>query len=867
MFVTKRSGQIEKINFDKIHKRIDWLVKNPSPLQCVNSAELAQSVIKSLVNYIKTSDIDNYTATLSSSLGSSHSDYLELAGRIVVNNHHKNTLNSFRDKVVILYGRKKNGSPAAMLSAEFNKFVIKNQTELDKYIDYSRDYLIDYFGFKTLERGYLLSIDNKIIERPQDLFMRVAIHIHLPHADSVKKNIDVMASIFSTYDRLSFQYYTHATPTLFNAGSARSQLASCFLLGSEDSIEGIMKTLADSVQISKWSGGIGIHASMWRAKGSPIRGTNGSSNGIIPFLKLFNDGARAFDQGGKRNGSFAIYLEPHHPDILNFLNLKRNHGEENMRCRDLFLALWVSDIFMERVRDDALWSTFCPNMCPGLDTVYGKKYAELYIKYEDEGRAHSVHKARDIWMAIYDSQKESGVPYICYKDTVNERSMQKNIGTIGSSNLCAEIMQYSDTKQIAVCNLASICLPKFVEDTYTEEEIASKSTRHLDHKFPTHPKFNYAELAKVAAELTENLNNIIDKTWYPLPETARSNFQHRPIGIGIQGLADIFMKLRLPFESDEARSVNKKIAEAIYYGALSASTKLCRHYYNDLVTELKEKSEIVISLYPKHITTRFPELGRENTNTVIKNVNDIPYTIGAYPSYNDVGSPLKEGMFHWELYDLKENDLSGLFDWDTLRHHIKKFGVKNSLLVAYMPTATTSQIMGSSSCFEPYVSNIYKRKTLAGQFVIINKYLIHDLTSSGLWNDTLKQYLLMNEGSIQNIEGIPEHMKKIYKTAWEIKQKAVINLAIDRQPFIDQSQSMNLYIEDYTPDIFTSMQFYAWSRKLKTGSYYIRTRPAMHAQKFTIDPAAQARLSEKEYKIFIENIPEVEEETCLLCSS
>ncbi len=1413
MFVVKRIGTQEPINFGKVQKRIQWMKEEPYNLEHVNDVELSQMVIQNLHNGIHTSEIDNYASNLAASLSTNHTDYALLAGRIFANNFHKNTLNSFRDKIALLYMRKDSkGVVCPLITDEFYKFVKKNHVEIDKVIDYSRDYLIDFFGFKTLEKGYLLKIDNKPVERPQDMFMRVAVQLHM----NTDKDIDVVLKlIFTCYDNMSQKYYTHATPTLFNAGTVKGNYSSCFdenslvdtlegpkkiknikigdevvthmgnvkkvvqvhknllgdrklfkcdifkseplvvtgnhklwtftkstdsiqwksvdeldrddyisipnydgeldsdvidiqrilgnsqrdnqkiiyidkkcntnysriegakgyigtsinstikvdndfmkflgiwygdghimrythkngeriirgigitihsdntkliefcknfgtklglehicvhtmksqnviqvlfnnsvigylfnslygsgfngkrlnpriykystelilhflsglittdgcvskqgvislcmaneilmqeiytlcrlhnlevtrvkavkerqltrtpafvmhltnirssitdiwktykddridrltskqpinsqftsivrngfkflkfdkktkisdnipefvytlgieddhsysiagiiaqncyLIGSEDSREGILKTLDDSTQISKWSGGIGFHVSMWRASGSLIRGTNGDSSGIIPFLRLFNDGARAFNQGGKRMGSFAAYLEPHHPDIMNFLQLRRNSGDENLRCRDLFLALWISDLFMERVEADQSWSTFCPDECPNLNKCWGGEYRELYLKYESEGLSRRSYPAREIWKAVFESQKESGMPYLLYKDSANRNSMQKNIGTIASSNLCvagdtniltrdgyrpikklsqsvppvhdiwngteftkatfaqtgenkkllhitcldttflkctpehrfilpcgwrdmdeeiveakdlkvgmelilynsdtqltklvpiveisssveledtycfnepkqhrgvfngiltancAEIMLYSDSTETSVCNLASVCLPQFVEDTHAPSELEQEPLRPLNHEFPVHPVFNYRKLLDIVGELVVNLNNVIDKNWNPVIESARSNFFHRPLGIGVQGLADVFLKFRVAFDSELARELNRKIFETIYYSAVSKSSEMCRIYYKSVVAQIRTTSKpYVHKIFTKEVRAQYPDLKKDESKIVYNTPEEVLKTIGTYPTYLDKGgSPLANGKFHWELFGLSSDKLSGMYDWETLRNHIGTYGVRNSLLVALMPTASTSQIMGSSSCFEPYVANIYTRKTLAGEFIIVNKYLIRDLQNCGIWSDTMKQYLIASNGSVQNIEGIPNHLKEIYKTVWEIKQKSIIDLAVDRQAFVDQSQSMNLYLEDFVFNKFNSMQFYAWKSGLKTGCYYQKTRSAVMPQKFAIDTDIQQKVMEMSMKNdeVVANIYE-SEDFCLMCS-
>lgn len=1249
-YVIKRKGIKEPMDFNKIQRRIGYLVNEPYKLHNINVIQLTQAVVQGLVDGINTVEIDLHTANLAASMSIKHRDYLILAGRVAINNHHKNTLSSFKDKINLLYLRKdKNGKICSLINDNFYKYVEKNQMAIDKYIDYSRDYAYDFFGFKTLEKGYLLEIDGKCIERPQDLLMRVAIQIHMPLEESEYRNEYYLKKIFHMYDMMSMRYYTHATPTLFNSGTNKGNYSSCFLLGSFDSLEGIMKTLSDSVQISKWSGGIGVHISSWRAEGSLIRGTNGKSNGIVPFLRMYNDGARAFNQGGRRNGSFAVYLEPHHPDILKFLELRSPHGDENLRCRDLYLALWISDLFMKRVQNNELWSTFCPDVCPGLNDVYGEEYEKLYLEYEEKKMWSSQIPARTVWKSIFKCQKESGMPYMLYKDVINERSMQKNIGVVKSSNLCvsgdtliltdkgyfpikeltenepthkvwngkeftdatfaktgenqelleiktshgniikctsyhkfiltdgarhqkekiieakelkigdslvkfefkkiesnvedfryaythgffcadgtyekhplkdnvcnnpsvlgtnlcqkhmnmykqggsntekctatgikiprlslysenkkklleyfdlnpnqtvheysnkttiylvtdlqekfevpinysfksklewlaglldgdgclakngknlslqlcsinkeflykirllcntlgidpiiseqraerkqllpdgkggnkeydcktqyrilfnsydtcklyelglpckrlvynghipnrnaksfnkiisikkleekddtycfnepklhrgifngillgncAEITLVSSTEEYSVCNLSSICLPSFVEDTYTKDEllVSEYERRPLNHEFPINPKFNYKKLAEIAADITENLNNVIDKNWNPVLETARSNFRNRPIGIGIQGLADVFLKFRIPFESEEAKKLNKNISEAIYYGALSKSTELCRTIYQKInrtidsheVYKKNVKIEVYTNgiykhtLYTKDVLKQYPQLEEENLLGEYTK-ETLPKDIGSYPTYKkDGGSPLYNGKFHWELYGLDKEQLSGMFDWETLREHIKIYGVRNSMTTAYMPTASTSQIMGNSICFEPYMSNIYTRTTLAGTFPVINKYLMKDLQDLGLWNEDMKSYLLVTNGSVQNIEGIPPEIKELYKTGWEIKQKNIMDLAIDRQPFIDQSQSMNLHMEVFDLDKFTSMQFYAWKNKLKTGSYYVRTREAVSAQKFTVSHDMQKQIEFGRANVNIDQ----EEETCLLCSS
>jgi ribonucleoside-diphosphate reductase alpha chain len=838
MFIIKRKGTREEVNFDKINLRIKWLVHEPYELKNVKASQLAQKVIQSLYDGMKTTEIDNYTANLSASLSIEHREYAILAGRIVINNCHKNTLSSFNDKMNKLYMRTDStGAICPLISNEFYKFIEKNQTYVESIIDYNRDYSIDFFGFRTLEKGYLLKIDEKIVERPQDLYMRVAVYMHMdPSNYKSKKALD---DITETYNLMSQKYFIHATPTLFNAGTVRPALASCFLLGTTDSLQGIMKTATDCANISKWAGGIGFHFSNWRSEGSLIRSTNGKSGGTIPFLRIFNDIARAFNQGGKRLGSFAVYIEPHHPDILNFLGLRRNHGDENMRTRDLFLALWISDLFMERVKSDGAWQTFDPDECPGLSDCYGDEYKKLYLQYESDNKMSKTYRAREVWQAIFTSQKESGLPYMLYKDNINSHNNQSNMGIIKSSNLCCEITIYSDEKEYGVCCLASICLPKFVEDTYTEDELKlpEVNRRILNDEFPTNPKIDYKKLVEIAGVTCRNLNKVIDKNLYPCEEAKRSSMRGRPIGIGVQGLADVMYKFKTPFDSTLAKSINKKIFEAIYFGALSASTELAKKEYQE---------------GNKHSDDR----------------SNIPKTFGSYPAYlENGGSPLANGKFNWQMYGIEEKNLSGMFDWQTLRDHIRVFGVRNSLLTALMPTASTSHLNGNIECFEPLTSNIYKRKVLSGEFIIINKYMVNDLINLGLWDENMINYLKISGGSIQGIEGIPEDFKLLYRTAWEIPQKSIMEMCVDRQPFIDQAQSMNLFFKDFTFDKFSAAQFYAWSNKLKTGSYYIRTQASVAPQKFTVNPDTATQL--ESFSVNMEDNLEVknDDEICLLCSS
>jgi ribonucleoside-diphosphate reductase alpha chain len=851
MFVIKRKGHREEVNFNKILKRIQYLILNPIPLNGINAIELTQQIIKELHNNISTTDIDNFTAKLAASLQIKHIDYGKLAGRIAINNHQKNTLNSFLDKMTLLYLRKdKQGKSCPLISNEFYKFVLKNQQKIEDKIDYSRDYNIDFFGFKTLEKSYLLKIDNQVIERPQDLWMRVAIFVHYTKDFY---NQDILEQIFKTYDAYSNKLMIQASPTLFNSGLPYSQNFSCFLLGTEDSLEGINKTFDDMARISKWAGGIGVHISNYRATGTMIRSTNGPASGIVPILRMFDSCMNMYNQGGKRPGNAAIYLEPHHADIMLFLDLKRNHGDEKMRARDLFYAMWLSDLFMKRVENDEMWSLFCPDKCPQLNEVYSEEYEKLYTKYEQEGLANEKIPARKILKAIYDSMKETGTPYICFKDTVNKYNMQSNIGIIKSSNLCSEIMQYSNAEEYAVCCLGNLVLQNYVFDSWSSDElqISENQRRKLNHEFPINPIFDYKLLVDMAYQMTFNLDNLIDKNHYPVIQTARSCFLTRAIGIGVQGLADVFMKFKIPFESPSARQLNKNIFEAIHYGSLSASVEICRQIYKELRMKLSKNGEIEYSPFPEHILKQYPELKNspiyiKYTKKFIKS-NEIPKTIGTYPMFlENLGSPLSQSppQFHWELYGLTSSDLSGLFDWESLREKIAIYGIRHSLLNAAMPTASTSQIMGSIESFEPYKQNLYVRRTQAGEFIVGNEYLFNDLKQLGFTIEDIKNNLIVSAGSIQHMN-INANIKALYKTAFEMQQKSLIEMARDRQPFIDQSQSMNLFFHPFEYDKqFYKALMYAWKNKLKTGSYYIRTRSASAAQNFTIDPEVEHKIQQ-----------------------
>ena len=751
MYVVKRDGRREAVKFDKITARIKKLCYGLNPL--VTPEKVAMKVIEGLYDGVTTSELDNLAAEVAATNTISHPDYALLASRIAVSNLHKNTKKSFSDVVKDLYEYidPKTDKKAPLISDEVYDIIIKNADILDSTIIYDRDFRYDFFGFKTLERSYLLKLKGEVAERPQQMLMRVAVGIH-------KDNLD---AVIETYNYMSEGWFTHATPTLFNSGTPKPQMSSCFLLTTkEDSIPGIYDTLKQCAQISQSAGGIGLSIHDIRATGSYIKGTNGTSNGIVPMLRVFNDTARYVDQGGgKRKGSFAIYVEPWHADIFDFLDLRKNHGKEEQRARDLFYALWIPDLFMQRVEENGDWTLMCPNECPGLADVHGKDFEKLYKKYESDGKGRKSIKAQELWFKILESQIETGTPYMLYKDAANEKSNQKNLGTIKSSNLCTEIIEYTAPDEVAVCNLASIALPKFVIDG----------------------KFDHEKLFKVAYRVTKNLDKVIDANYYPVAEARNSNMRHRPIGIGVQGLADTFILLRQAFESTEAKQLNKDIFETIYYAALTAS-------------------------------------------------KDLAIENGPYESYK--GSPVSKGILQFDMWNVKPSER---WEWDLLRDEIKKNGVRNSLLLAPMPTASTAQILGNNECFEPYTSNIYTRRVLSGEFIIVNKHLLRDLVKLGIWDDRLKNKLMASNGSIQNIEEIPENIKNLYKTAWEISQKVLLDMAADRGAFIDQSQSLNIFMENANFAKLTSMHFYGWKAGLKTGMYYLRTKSATDAIKFTLD--------------------------------
>lgn len=829
MMIITRTGKKEPLDTNQIVKRIQTLMNRSPKISHINPYELMLEVCKGLKNDMTTYQIDEYAAQASASLSLKNPHYLTIAARIAIDNHQKNTMRSFVDKMRLAYINDKN----PLLSSEFFKYVEQHQDRIEEMIDYNRDFLLDFFGFSTFLKSYSIKINKKPIERPQDMFMRAAIAVNINTENDIENEF---VNIRETYNLLSQKYFTFASPLYYNAGGKRPQFASCFLMGTEDSLEGIKKTDTDMAKISKWAGGIGVHINNWRSTGSLIRGTNGYSSGIVPFLKNYETTMTAFNQGGRRPGSAAIYLMPHHPDIVKFVQLRRNGGTEKERARDLFYSLWIPDIFMERIEKNEMWSTFDPDECGDLAQLSGENYKQKYIELEKEKKYKLQISARTLWSEIQETVKETGLPYICFADNANKMFMQSNLGTLKSSNLCSEIYLYSDHKEYAVCILSSISLPNFVQDGYSEEELKlpENERRSLDHAFPKNPYFDFTKMIEVVRVVTRNLNYVVDKTYHPVPETSRSNERHRPIGIGVQGLDDAYSKMRFPFDSDEAKKLNKEIFECLYFSALTESTVSCRKEWQKLRLECKEKGSVTV----KNI-----DLDKDTVKYVDYNYENLPKKVAAYPSMEwNGGSPISKGIFHWELAGLKPEQLSGMFDWESLRVHIKEFGVRNSLLVALMPTASTSQLLGNNECFEPYTSNIYKRDTMAGEFMVIRKTLINDLFNSGLWNNNLKDYLLASEGSIQHIEGIPDEIKRLYKTAWEIDQKELVQQSIDRQPFVDQGQSLNLYVRDFTLKKWTNLMFQGWRGGLKTGKYYLHTEPAVMPVKFTIDPSKQKEM-------------------------
>jgi len=913
MQVKKRVGTLQDMSFDKILNRIKKLGSfGDKPLD-INCSELTIKVIEQLYDGIETTQIDELTAEQCASLSTQHPDYGILAGRIVISNNHKNVDKSFLNAMNKLYDFKDiHGIHSPIVSKEFIDVVRENAEAIQSILDFTRDYDLDYFGYKTLERAYLMRTNGKIIERPQHMWMRVSIGIHFNDINSV----------FETYNYMSQKYFTHATPTLFNAGTPKPQMSSCYLLAMEDdSISGIYNTLGDCAKISKWAGGIGLHIHNIRAKGSHIRGTNGTSNGIVPMLRVFNNTARYVDQGGgRRNGSFAMYLEPWHRDIMEFLDMKKNHGDEEMRARDLFYAIWMPDLFMERVKANDKWTLMCPDECPGLSNVYGDEFKQLYEKYESEGKGKTI-KARDVWVKILESQIETGTPYIVYKDSVNKKTNQQNLGTIKSSNLCSEIAEYSDKRETAVCNLASIALTNFVVDNidrnaryviyskdncvycvlakgllkrsnvdfdlvdltddevrkyhfeewnsereeldlepltttpqiwkYVEDEDGRKHQIHIGgydklmDEF--RPNFDYKHLMDVASIVTRNLNKVIDLNFYPTDKTERSNFNHRPIGIGIQGLADTIVKMGYAFDSNEAKNINRQIFETIYYGAVKTSIEIAKMRRENMITLFSQMGTTWKFKYDqtdtdnehKHEYVVIDEGVREMLYSTLPTQREFASLdkqhYGAYSSFE--GSPASRGILQFDMWNEHlGRETPFMYNWSKIKQDMKLYGMRNSLLIAPMPTASTSQILGNNECFEPFTSNIYLRRTIAGEFVIINKYLIREMISCGLWNKEVKNRIIANNGSVQGLSEIPRDIQHRYKIVWEMSMKHIIDMARDRGYFVCQSQSMNLWME--TPDFqkLTMMHFYGWQQGLKTGIYYLRTKAKASAQKFTIEP-------------------------------
>ena len=776
-FVIKRDGRKEAVKFDKVTARIQKLCYGLDPVH-VDAVHVAMKVIQGIYPGVSTTELDNLAAETAASLTTKHPDYALLASRIAISNLHKTTKKSFSETIKDLYFYidPATNQPAPLIADDVFEIIKDNAELLDSSIIYDRDFGYDYFGFKTLEKSYLLKLNNKVVERPQHMLMRVAVGIHK----------DDIENAIKTYDLMSERWFTHATPTLFNAGTPKPQMSSCFLLSMrDDSIDGIYDTLKQCAKISQSAGGIGISIHNVRATGSYIRGTNGTSNGIVPMLRVFNDTARYVDQGGgKRKGSFAVYIEPWHADIFDFLNLRKNHGKEEVRARDLFYALWISDLFMKRVESSEDWSLFCPNEAPGLSECWGAEFEALYTQYEEEGKARKTIPARELWAAILDAQIETGTPYMLYKDACNGKSNQQNLGTIKSSNLCTEIIEYTSPEEVAVCNLASIALPRYIIDGV----------------------FDHNKLFEVTYQITFNLNKIIDRNYYPVIEAKRSNMRHRPIGIGIQGLADAFILLRYPFESEEAQQLNREIHETIYYAAMTAS-------------------------------------------------KDLAIKDGHYETYP--GSPVSKGIFQFDMWGVTPSDR---WEWSVLKEEVAKYGVRNSLLLAPMPTASTSQVLGNNECFEPYTSNIYTRRVLSGDFIIVNKHLLRDLVELGVWNDRLKDKIISANGSVQHIAEVPDNIKDLYKTVWEIKQKTLIDMSADRGAYICQSQSLNIFMENPSVAKLTSMHFYGWKKGLKTGMYYLRSKAAADAIKFTVQMQAEPQIQP-----LVNNLESIEDQlTCSL---
>ena len=885
MRVLKRNGQYEEVSFDKILNRIKALSQGSefNLKLSIDETLIAQKVVQEIYDGVKTTELDELSSQISIAMYSKNPEFKILASRIVISNHHKNTLNKFSEKIEELYNYHSKGQHKPLIAEYMYQLVMKHRTEIDSAIDYHKDYDFDFFGFKTLEKSYLYKTDGKIVERPQDMLMRVSLAIHRNNLKEALNN----------YDLMSKHYFTHATPTLYNAGSNREQFASCFLLTmKEDSISGIYDTLKDCALISKYAGGIGLSIHDIRAKDSHIAGTNGQSNGLVPMLRVFNDTARYVDQGGgKRNGSFAMYLEPWHADVFEFIELKKNHGNELERARDLFYALWIPDLFMERVLSDGEWSLFCPHECPGLSDTWGEEFNKLYEKYVKEGRQRKTIMARELWQTILTSQLEVGTPYLLYKDTCNRKSNQNNLGTIKSSNLCTEIIEFTSPEETAVCNLASISLKKFVKYKETKDmkflvytkpdcvycelakgllnkrninyetkdyrELTSISGEYpLKVKFPQvyqtdnnrnihiggytelyeylKPEYDFKSLQDITERITKNLNNIIDYNYYPTKETKTSNLRHRPIGIGVQGLANVFFEFGYAFDSQEAKDLNEDIFECIYYGSLKVSMEISKErevsmkryqLWNKQVTGPPEKMSDFVSSDEIKIL-------KDKLGPILSEELDREEYLGSYSSF--IGSPIYHGKLQFDLWQTTITDIN--HDWSSLREDIKRYGIRNSLLVAPMPTASTAQILGNYECFEPILSNIYTRRVLSGEYMVMNDYLVEDLISLGIWSSDLKDKIIANDGSVLNIPEIPDILKNRYKTVWEIKQKNILDMAVSRGKFICQSQSMNLFLESPNIKTMSNMHSYSWKNGLKTGIYYLRSRPSSKAIQFTLNP-------------------------------
>lgn len=889
--VKKRNGELEQVSFDKVTNRLKALAEMEPKLSHVNYFEIAQKVVTRIYDKVPTHELDDLAAEQCTQKGVEHLEYNALASRIAISNNHKRTSPSFSETMTTLYNNNDQlGKHCPLIGKEVYEFVITNKNKLNDAIDYNKDFNFDYFALKTLEKAYLIKVNGQIVERIQDMIMRVSIGLH----------VDNLKDALETYDLISNKYFTHATPTLFHSGTPRPQLLSCFLIGVGDSVSGMYKALADCAQISKWAGGIGLHLHDIRGENALIRSTNGKSNGLVPLLRVFNDVARHINQSGKRNGSFAMYLEPWHPDIFGFLEAKKNHGDENARARDLFYAVWLSDLFMDRVKTNGDWSLLCPDTCKGLTNCYGEDFNKLYLEYESKPEyVKKVVKAQDIWKEILSAQMETGTPYICYKDASNIKSNQKNLGTIKSSNLCTEIIEYSDTEEYACCTLASLSLSSFVkpfdsdklkniviysksdckfcnyskkllesydinykeinlDDNDERSEFFKKlnSDRDEETKLNTVPQiyisdnriggfdelykyfkptFDFKELVEVTNRVTKNLDKVVDINFYPVIETKRSNIKHRPLGIGVQGLADVYAKFKYSFDSKEAAQLNKEIFATIYYASCKTSMEISRDRessFSELIKHMRGRE--IDEFYDPNFKGRGEKLYHE-LKPCSYELNKTKY-LGTYSSFE--GSPMSEGKFQFDLWNKEPIKSIGdiTFDWEDLRKNIMTHGIRNSLLLAPMPTASTSQILGNNECIEPFTSNIYSRGTLAGQFMVVNKYLQDDLLRIGVWNNDIKDKIIINNGSVKNIEEIPDTIKETYKTAWDLSMKSLIDQAADRGIYVCQSQSLNLWLQDPSLGKLSSMHMYAHSKGLKTGIYYLRRRAVANAQKFTIDP-------------------------------